>query len=648
MRAACHLHLHAPPCASIAPPLTAACARVHRHMAASNLNSGWWRPTQRIEFITLLLHVLRPHTVDGRNIQCAGFPTWPLSATLALYNDTVGPPQCQHERQPTPLWVLHQSSTPARRPSRSAVIATLHKLPAGTAYKWHSDDDICRFMTAQPLRFQALFNALPRTVHQVDLWRYLLLYQQGGIYLDDGAELLSIFNASFVNSVDSMYVTQGSSHRALYGSTSDEGGTLPLAAKEPFGKTIYNGFLVTKPCNHVLLSVAERMTQLGPPTWTIPHGRLSNWYNLKLLATAVAERAPQELHPNPHCRARLNTSGVTPQLLKCLLLSLSAAATATFEGQPLALYEDDRGWRTAVFDVPLSKTVVRQVGRESSKQGRILAELVTNRPAPVQRMIFTHVGKTGGSYIISLLGLLQKRNNFTLVSGALIHGFSPSLEDLTAQLVSMKSNSVYQNHASFVPGLTGPGWQWVSLLREPLDLWNSLFYYGVDMTLRKDKTMQALHRRDADPVCGCARLEFDACINTMYLNNCTMQVPSQYRYFCAPKENECTAELAFTRIRDYYVLVGLLEDMDLTLQALAKLVPWVFAGQEKVAHAVPHRSTSLFNPITQTTLNGALSTRSRKQIAERASNYEEEYRFYKQVRQLFYRRLCKSNVLRRR
>lgn len=342
--------------------------RAQVHMAASNLNSGWWR--QRIEFITLLL-VLRPHAVDGRthitpgkrNIQCAGLPTWPLSATLALYKDTVGPPQCQHERQPTPLWVLHQSSKPERRPSRSAVIATLHKLPAGTAYKWHSDDDICRFMTAQPLRFQALFNALPRTAHQVDLWRYLLLYQQGGIYLDDDAELLSRFNASFVNSVDSMYVTQGSSYRAIYGSTSDEGGALPLTAKEPFGKTIYNGFLLTKPCNHVLLSVAERMTQLGPPIWTIPHGHLSYWYNLKLLATAVAERAPQELHPNPHCRVRLNTSGIhwnTSDVI-CLLFSLSPALTATFEGQPLALYKDDRGWRTAVFEFPLSKKVVRQV-----------------------------------------------------------------------------------------------------------------------------------------------------------------------------------------------------------------------------------------------------------------------------------------------
>jgi len=36
-------------------------------------------------------------------------------------------------------------------------------------------------MRTQPLRFQALFNFLPRTVHKIDLWRYLLLHEQGGI-----------------------------------------------------------------------------------------------------------------------------------------------------------------------------------------------------------------------------------------------------------------------------------------------------------------------------------------------------------------------------------------------------------------------------------------------------------------------------------
>jgi len=268
-------------------------------------------------------------------------------------------------------------------------------------------------------------------------------------------------------------------------------------------------------------------------------------------------------------------------------------------------------------------------------------------PAPnaVQKMIFTHIGKAGGSYFVSLLGLLAARNNFTYVRGAKLGGFMPGRHELTAQLVSMKNNSVYENHANFVPDLNGPGWQWMSVMREPLDLWGSLFYYGVDVEIRKGKGMEAIEKRKADPVCGCANLEFDACINMMYMNNCTMKVPSQYHYFCAPKEPECSAALAFTRVRDYYVLVGFTDHMDLTLKALAALMPWVFAGHENVEAAANLRSTHLFNPITKTTLNGALSTRSRKQIAERASNYEEEYRFYKQVRLLFYRRLCESGVL---
>ena len=44
-------------------------------------------------------------------------------------------------------------------------------------------------MRTQPLRFQDLFNTLIKSTHKVDLWRYLLLYQRGGIYLDDDAQL---------------------------------------------------------------------------------------------------------------------------------------------------------------------------------------------------------------------------------------------------------------------------------------------------------------------------------------------------------------------------------------------------------------------------------------------------------------------------
>jgi hypothetical protein len=229
----------------------------------------------------------------------------------------------------------------------------LLNLPSGTGYEWHSDSDICAFMRTQPLRFQALYNSLPRTPHKVDLWRYLFLYQRGGIYLDDDAKLLAPFNSSFVDSIDGVYVTQGNSEKAMGTTTAD--GT----KNSPFGITIYNGFLISRPCNPVLLSVAERMVDIGPvlggiDTWEkdVANPSLMNWYNLKLLATAIAERAPEDLGGDARCLEG-------PK--ECFLYQGAHKNAVIFHGKPLVLYKDDHKWTTAVFDVPFSISPVTQV-----------------------------------------------------------------------------------------------------------------------------------------------------------------------------------------------------------------------------------------------------------------------------------------------
>jgi hypothetical protein len=304
-------------------------------------------------------HDLAEEKMQIKNhMDCEGFPSWPLIEEALLYDDTVGAPKCHDSRNSPHPWVLHQSSAPDRRPSRAEVEVVLANLPPGTGYKWHSDADICAFMRTQPLRFQALYNALPRTPHKVDLWRYLFLYKNGGIYLDDDAVILTPFNASFVDSIDSVYMTQGNSQKAM--------GTDDDTEKKPFGLTIYNGFLISRPCNHVLLSVAERMVHIGPVgnrvkmTWEKygAHPSLINWYNLKLLAMAIAERAPNDLGTDAKC-----STGVG----KCLLFqNTSSQNTPKFtNGRPVVLYKDDHNWTTAVFDSPFSKPPVAQVGDDN-------------------------------------------------------------------------------------------------------------------------------------------------------------------------------------------------------------------------------------------------------------------------------------------
>jgi hypothetical protein len=76
---------------------------------------------------------------------------------------------------------------------------------------------------------------------------------------------------------------------------------------------------------------------------------------------------------------------------------------------------------------------------------------------------------------------------------------------------------------------------------------------------------------------------------------------------------------------------------------LESLLPGMFHGATSISPK--HRATSLTNGLTNTSLNGAISTRSRAQIAQKAANYMEEKRFYEDIKRRFFSRACKLGLL---
>ena len=580
-------------------------------------------------------------------MDCEGFPDWPLSRVSTLHEDNVGEPQCDPNNLVHP-WLLRQTSAPNRRPSKDDVKATLSNLPSGTGFQWHSNEDICAFMRTQPLRFQALHNSLPRTPHRVDLWRCLLLHQRGGVYLDDDAYLNVQFNSSFVESVDSVCTTQRSSPKNM---GIQEGIT---EYQHPFGFTIYNGLLISKPCDRVLLSVAERMVQIGDIDSKNMEGqpmvhkhtkKLSNWCNLKLLAIAIAERAPEELHPDANC--------LVAEPGNCTFFERDTRFTVPFtwfqksgelnrQGSVIR-YKDDHDWTTAVFDVnQCGGMVVAQVSG-----GKHDAVSVDPHPSPwvpdtYNRMVFTHVGKAGGSYLIQLMRALAKRNQFAVVKGSKTVGFNPPRQKLFDDIVSQKNNTVHENHARCVNGLEDR--EFISIVRDPIGSMNSYFYYNVDTEIRGEKAFNLLKTRKKDKLCGCFNLEFDECIDTQHKNKCTIELPSQMLYFCDHDDSQCTVDVALSNV-EKHALVGITEEMSLTVELLEKLTPWVYSGSAKEVAAmkeaskVSKRSTNIFNSVTNTSLNGATSSRTRQQIKERAVNYKDEFEFYNRVKKLFWRKV---------
>mmetsp|Transcript_24100 Transcript_24100/g.80123 ORF Transcript_24100/g.80123 Transcript_24100/m.80123 type:complete len:383 (+) Transcript_24100:103-1251(+) len=259
--------------------------------------------------------------------------------------------------------------------------------------------------------------------------------------------------------------------------------------------------------------------------------------------------------------------------------------------------------------------------------------------AASMRVAYNRIGKAGSSFMISLLTLLSTKNHFTLDN----HGnFAPSKDVLAQELRSLPNNTIYVNHAGFIPSegdLT-----WINVVREPIERWQSLHYYAVDPALRRDKAEQALAGRAKDAKCGCARLEFDECIDLLYHNNCPMQVPSQIQSFCEPGER-CSRELATARAHERYLVVGLTEELALTVKLLEKVLPQMFDGAASLSSRGGHRSTNLVNGLTHTSLNGAISTRSRAQIAERSANYVEEKLFYEDAKRHFFAQACRLGLL---
>ena len=264
-------------------------------------------------------------------------------------------------------------------------------------------------------------------------------------------------------------------------------------------------------------------------------------------------------------------------------------------------------------------------------------------PFTDNRMVFTHVGKAGGSYVINVMEALQKRNGFEVVKGALFNGtgFNPPKERLIADLRSLENNTIYENHACYVQGLEDR--EWISVVRDPLELMNSIFYYSVDTDIRKKSAFAELDKREKDTLCGCFNLEFDECIDTKYKNNCTIDLPMQMSYFCEPRDPNCTLDIALQNVENY-LLIGITEEMALTMKMLEMLSPWSFGGQAEVV-TVSKRSTNLFNPVTKTILNGAISTRTRKQIKERAYKYNDEIQFYNAVKRMFWRKAAEVGAI---
>jgi dermatan/chondrotin sulfate uronyl 2-O-sulfotransferase UST len=255
------------------------------------------------------------------------------------------------------------------------------------------------------------------------------------------------------------------------------------------------------------------------------------------------------------------------------------------------------------------------------------------------KIVYNRIGKAGSSSMIHLLESLSQKNHFYLHNAINYH---PSKPTLTSDLAALKPFSVYINHANFLLG-TSEDTKWINVVRNPISRWSSLYYYEVDVKIRGNRAKEALTNRFKDQRCGCYGLEFYECIEMRFNHGCDIEIPSQIWYFCEPGET-CNRTIASSRCHSDYTVVGLLEELRLTVKMLEKLLPLFFRNASHASQA-KKRSTSLTNSLTNPTMTGAVPDRGTNIIKEHAVNYEDEMGFYDDVTKLFWKKACELNLL---
>jgi len=295
----------------------------------------------------------------------------------------------------------------------------------------------------------------------------------------------------------------------------------------------------------------------------------------------------------------------------------------------------------------------------------------------VAMLVYNRVPKAGSTSMIELIRALAHVNNFRVdlqPKGT----FRPDDARLAHDLSKLRASDVYINHANFCAATRsntfdplahsecvfdqanlssaacqeGYPFYWFNVVRDPVEKMASEYYYQVDPVARSSKLAhEGLRQREADPLCGCARLEFDACVRLKVANGCNISMPSQMAFFCEPWEEHtrgsCTLELAIRRLEHSYAVVGLTEESKLTVRLLEARLPRWFRNASAIAERkqIHGKTTKEINQLTNTTMTGCISKTAVALLAQHATRYSDEVAFYAAAKRLFWRRAVEAGLL---
>jgi hypothetical protein len=186
---------------------------------------------------------------------------------------------------------------------------------------------------------------------------------------------------------------------------------------------------------------------------------------------------------------------------------------------------------------------------------------------------------------------------------------------------------------------------WMNMMRDPVAQLESAYYYETDQhAYGVANAKYTVEQRQQDG-CGCAFLEFNECIRKNAVNpKCQkyLQFYPQSKHFCDEDENH-TVDTAFANMKERFVVVGLNEHYAETVKVLERTVPRIFKGayamyKEHDRNGKRSNRGAQYNPLTKTSMNGAVSSDVRHLLTNLSPENRREAELYQRVVRLFWRK----------
>jgi len=104
-------------------------------------------------------------------------------------------------------------------------------------YKLFGIEDMQHYLKERGVQYLHLFNKYKKICHKVDLWRYCILYDTGGVYMD--ADCILYKNIDFLKNRNSVFVTNNRG-----------------------AKDFFNGFIMTVPKNPIFKTMIDYLLKV--------------------------------------------------------------------------------------------------------------------------------------------------------------------------------------------------------------------------------------------------------------------------------------------------------------------------------------------------------------------------------------------------